>query len=212
MAGFLVVGQLRTEIGVSERLEVASEQDLTRIFAGLNEEAAALREEVTDLRIQLQLLESSAQGEEVAQEAAARELSQLEVLAGLVPAVGPGISLRIADPVGAVGFDLLLDVVQELRNARAEALGLNGLRIGASAYLEEIDGRILLMGVPVDPPYVVEAIGEPSTLEGGLQIPGGAVDVLSALEGVDVTVERRGEVRLPALESPPVFRFARPSD
>lgn len=213
VVAFLLVGQLRTEAPLSERLEVASEQDLTRIFAGLNEEAAALRSEITELQIQLRLLESSAERERLAREAASRELEQLEVLAGLVPAAGPGIVVRIDDPFGAVGFELLLDLVQELRNARAEAIAIDDVRVGATTYIEAAGtgGAVVVGGDEVRAPYDVSAIGDPGTLEGGLKIPGGAADTLGALAGVEVTIERQGEVRVPALDRPPSFDEARPA-
>jgi hypothetical protein len=44
----------------------------------------------------------------------------------------------------------------------------------------------------------------------GLKIPGGAVDTLDALDGTQVTVERRSEVRVPALEQGPGFKVANP--
>lgn len=209
--GFLLVSQLRTQHSTSERLQVESEQDLTRIFAGLNEEADALRDEITELRIQLQLLGSSTQRDAIARQTATRELDDLEVLAGLAPAAGPGVVVRIDDPAGAVGFDRLLGIVQELRNARAEAVAVNGIRVGASSAFDGARGTVQLDGAPLSAPYTVLAIGDPSTLEGGLRIPGGAVDTLTALVRVGVTVERQGDVRVPALRRTPGFRLARPA-
>lgn len=210
--GFLLVSELRTSVGVEERLQIESEEDLTRIFAGLNDEANALRDEITELRIQLRLLESSAEREELAHETARRELADLEVLAGLVPAVGPGVVVRVDDPGHRVAFDLVLDMVQELRNARAEAIAVNGVRLGAATAFSQRHGRMLVGGVPTSAPYVVDAIGDPATLEGGLRIPGGTVDTLTALARVQVTVERQSEVRVPALRDAPELEHARPRD
>ena len=67
-----------------------------------------------------------------------------------------------------------------------------------------VDGKLL------GTPYRVTAIGQPATLDGGLKIPGGAVDSLSTIKGVQVDVSRRVEVRLPALARTPEFDAARP--
>jgi uncharacterized protein YlxW (UPF0749 family) len=212
LVGFLLTAQFRASRGVTEQLEAESEQDLTRIFSSLNEESAALRDEVADLRLELAALESSAARDELAREAATRQLEELEILAGLVPARGPGVGVRIADPAGSFEYELLLDLVQELRDAGAEAIAVNGRRVGASTAFSTSRGEVTVDGRPVSAPYEVVAIGDPATLEVGLRIPGGAADTLAALAEVSVEVERRSDVLVPALEHPPSFKVATPVD
>jgi uncharacterized protein YlxW (UPF0749 family) len=109
-------------------------------------------------------------------------------------------------------FELLLDLVQELRDAGAEAIAVNGKRVGGTTAFSVREGAVTVDGQTVAQPYDVVAIGDPATLEVGLKIPGGAIDTLDALDGTKVTVERRSEVRVPALERPPDFRSARPKE
>ena len=142
LVGFLLTAQFRATHGVTAQLEAESEQDLTRIFASLNEESAALRDEISELRLELAALESSAARDEVAREAAARQLEELEILAGLVPARGPGVGVRIADPDGSFEYELLLDLVQELRDAGAEAIAVNGRRVGANTAFSVRQGEV----------------------------------------------------------------------
>jgi uncharacterized protein YlxW (UPF0749 family) len=59
-------------------------------------------------------------------------------------------------------------------------------------------------------PYRVSAIGPASTLVGGLEIPGGALDTLAALRGVSAGVQRSDTLEIAALARPPVFRVAKP--
>jgi uncharacterized protein YlxW (UPF0749 family) len=211
VVGFVLTSQVRATRSLTPQLEAESEQDLTRIFAGLNEESSALRDEISELRLELAALQSSAQRDRLAQESAQRQLEELEILAGLVPVKGPGIAVRIADPEGNFGFELLLDLVQELRDAGAEAIAVNGQRIGAqTAFSSTRKGTVTVDGKEVAEPYEVVAIGDPATLEVGLRIPGGAVDTLDALQGASVVVERSSEVRVAALERPPSFKVANP--
>jgi uncharacterized protein YlxW (UPF0749 family) len=210
LVGFLLTAQLRTQRVVTQRLETESEQDLTRIFASLNEEGAALRDEVSELRLELAALQSSAARDQLAREAARRQLEELEILAGVVAARGPGVAVRISDPKTAFSFEMLLDLVQELRDAGAEAIAVNGHRVGAATAFAGAEAALAIDGAEARPPYEVVAIGDPGTLEVGLRIPGGAVDTIDALDGAEVTVERRSEVRVPALERPPVFKAANP--
>jgi uncharacterized protein YlxW (UPF0749 family) len=212
VVGFLVAAQLGTTGRGTENLAAESESDLTRIFASLNEESAALRDEISQLRLELAALQSSAERDQLARGAAQRQLSDLEILAGIVPARGPGVAVRISDPNATFEFELLLDLVQELRDAGAEAIAVNGRRVGGTTAFSARGSAVTVDGQEVAQPYEVLAIGDPATLEVGLKIPGGAVDTLDALEGTKISVERRSELRVPALEHPPAFKVARPRE
>jgi uncharacterized protein YlxW (UPF0749 family) len=212
VVGFLVAAQLGTTRGGTENLAAESESDLTRIFSSLNEESAALRDEISQLRLELAALQSSAERDRLARDAAQRQLTDLQILAGVVPARGPGVAVRIADPNGVFEFELLLDLVQELRDAGAEAIAVNGRRVGGTTAFSARGAAVTVDGQEVAQPYEVLAIGDPATLEVGLKIPGGAIDTLDALEGTKVSIERRSDVRVPALEQPPTFKSARPRE
>jgi uncharacterized protein YlxW (UPF0749 family) len=208
--GFLLIGQLRGTERFRRRLQAESEGDLTRILASLTTEADSLRDEVSALKLQLLQLETSGARDQASVEAADEERRALEVLAGTVAVTGPGIAIRIEDPRGTIGYDTLIDIVQELRDAGAEAIGVNGRRVGAASSFANRRGGVSLDGAPLAPPYTVGAIGAAVTLEGGLEIPGGAYDALDSLPGVHVETDRLPKIDLPALERPPAFRAARP--
>jgi uncharacterized protein YlxW (UPF0749 family) len=210
LVGFLLVGQLRGQVRYTQRLQAESEGDLARILASLTAEADALRDERATLELELATLETSSARDEAAVAAARAQIDALEVLAGVVPAHGPGIVLTVTDSRGAVGYDTFVDIVQELRDAGAEAIAINDVRVGATTAFGEQDGRILVGTVAVTAPYRVVAIGRPETLESGLAIPGGALDTLRTTPGVTATVVRVPDVTVPALASPPAFRVARP--
>ena len=210
VVGFLLVSQLRTTERFSQRLAAESEEDLARILASLTGEADALRDEISDLKLQLADLRASSREDDSAGQAAEQQLQALAVLAGTVPVTGPGIVLTIEDPAGTVAYDAIIDAVQELRDAGAEALAVNERRVGVASAFSERDGRVVLDGSPLSTPYRITAIGQPSTLEGGLKIPGGVLDTLGALGGVRAEVARSAKLDVPALARPPAFRTARP--
>lgn len=208
--GFLLVGQLQGEHEERAPLAAESEGDLARILADLNAEADALQGEIAELRIQLSDLRRSSQDETAAAEAADEQLRSLQVLAGTTPVQGPGVLVTVTDPNGSITYDTLIDIVQELRDAGAEAVAVNDVRIGVATAFAERDQKITVDGTVLTPPYRIAAIGQPATLDGGLKIPGGAVDAVSTIRGVSVDVARRVEVDLPALDRPPLFDAARP--
>lgn len=210
LVGFLLVGQLQGPRRESPPLEAESEGDLARILSDLNAEADALQNEIAELKVQLNELRRFSQDESAAVEAADEQLRNLQVLAGTTPVSGPGLVMSITDANGLLTYDTLIDVVQELRDAGAEAVAVNDRRIGVSTAFAERDGRITVDGTVLAAPYRVSAIGQPATLEGGLKIPGGAVDAVSAVKGVRVELAKQASLSLPALARPPEFDVARP--
>lgn len=210
LVGFLLVSQLRGTQRFRQRLAAENEGDLTRILASLTTEADALRDQIGALKLQLLTLQTSSQQDVAASQATADELRTLEVLSGTVTVTGPGIIVTIDDSARATRYDTMIDVVQELRDAGAEAIAINNHRVGVASWLTQREGRIVLDNEPLDAPYAVEAIGDATTLEGGLRIPGGAVDSLTALKDVKVAIQRSANLVIPALAKAPVFRAAHP--
>ena len=210
LVGFVVVSQFRGEHRITRQLQAESETDLARILSSLDGEADSLRDEIATLRLQLQAVQTSSRRDEATAKAAQDQLSDLQVLAGTVPVHGPGVVVTVTDPDRSLRYDSLIDLVEELRDAGAEALAVNGNRVGGGSAFFPQAGAIALDGVALTTPYRVTAIGEPATMETGLAIRGGAVETLSAAKNVHVDVQRQGELVLPALAKPPAFRAARP--
>ena len=207
---FFAVAQLGSTQRFSQRLQAENEGDLTRILSNLTTSDAELRDEIGALKLQLQSLRTSSAQDVAAQKLAEQQLADLQVLAGTVAVNGPGVIVSIDDPDGSVKYDMLIDVVEELRDAGAEAISVNAHRVGAASWFGEQDTKVVLDGVALSPPFVVNAIGQPATLDGGLAIPGGAIDTLRTQRGVRADVRRVARLDLPALASAPSFVTARP--
>lgn len=210
LVAYLLVGYLRVPDPFRQRMELTTEGDLARILSSLSGESQTLEEELSALKIELANLQNASANQDTKTEAVNAQLNALQVLAGTTPVKGPGISVVIADPQRSVTFDVLLGVVQELRDAGAEAIAVNGRRVGARSYFASENSSVSLDGVSLSSPYNISAIGSTSALEGGLKIPGGSLDTLKAEEGVAVDVSKRESLSLPALENAPAFRAAVP--
>lgn len=210
IVGFLLVGQLQGPRRESPALEAESEGDLARILSDLNAEADSLQSEIAELKVQLNDLRRFSKDESAAVEAADEQLRNLQVLAGTTPVAGPGLIMSISDPEDLVTYDTVIDIVQELRDAGAEAIAVNDRRVGVSTAFAEREGGVAIDGVVIAAPYRISAIGQGATLEGGLKIPGGAVDAVSTLKGVKVQLSKQASLSLPALAQPPEFNAARP--
>ncbi|WP_233580603.1 DUF881 domain-containing protein [Streptomyces triticirhizae] len=192
--------QVRAAGSEDTALRGARPEDLVRILSDLEDRSARLEDEQSTLEDQRAELENSSdQAEEARRQSEERE-RQLGVLAGTVAAEGPGITLRVDDPTGAVTADMLLDAVQELRAAGAEALQINGVRIVASTSFVDHNGGVHVDDERVRAPFVIDAIGRPQDLEPALNIPGGVVQSMENKQAA-VAVTRPETVTVDALRS-----------
>lgn len=208
LVGYFLVAQAGSTQRFSQRLQAESEGDLTRILSDLTTTDAELRDQIGALKLQLQVLSTSTEQDTAASKAAEEQLNDLSVLAGTVPVTGSGIVVTITDPHSSIQYDLMIDLVEELRDAGAEAISVNNLRVGAGSWFGEGANSVELDGHPLVSPYQVSAIGQPATLDGGLSIPGGALDTFRTQNGVTVAVQRLAKVDLPALAEAPSFKSA----
>lgn len=210
LLGFVLVAQVRATEAVGERLAGEREEDLAQILSNLSAEADRLTLEITDQRLTLLALQNAAQGDQVALRTLEQRLEELRILAGVVAAEGEGVAFTIHDPEGQVRQDLLVDAIQELRDAGAEAMAVNGIRLVVSSAFSVRSERLLLDGQRLTPPYRIAAIGPAETMAKALAIPGGAIDTLQAREGVRAEVEQLERLEVPARPEASPFVFGEP--
>lgn len=194
----------------SSALRGARQEDLVRILDELDGRTKRLEEEKQRLEDQRRELESSSNQAEEARKQTVEKERQLGILAGTVAAQGPGITLKITDPTGQVTSDQLLDTLQELRAAGAEAIQINGVRIVASSYFSDADGGVAIDGKKITQPYEFKVIGKPQDLEPALNIPGGVVQTLEK-EQATVAVTRSAKIVVDALRVAKQPDYARSS-
>ena len=104
----------------------------------------------------------------------------------------------------------MLDVINELRAAGAEAIEINAgdqaVRVGVDTWVVGNAGALAIDGLTLSPPYSVLAIGDPPTLAAAMNIPGGAVDSVERVGGTMTVqpVRPRRHHHLAATETAPI--------
>jgi len=211
LLGFsLVVQAHQTQSG---KLTTLSQSELVRLLDDVTRRSDRLDAEARDLQQTSTELRTGSDRAAAAEKAARGRLEVLGILAGTLPAEGPGITLRIDDPKNAVDAAELLDTVQELRDAGAEAMQLGTVRVVASTSFVDagaIGAGVTVDGVTLTPPYTFVVIGDAPTLDSALNIPGGVLETLRQSEARG-TVRRGSALTVSAvhLVSPP--KYAIPS-
>jgi uncharacterized protein YlxW (UPF0749 family) len=206
--GFALVVQVRQT--QEQGLATLRQSDLVRILDDVTTRSARLEAEAQRLQAQRDTLRSGTDSAAAAEQAARERLEVLGILAGTAPAAGPGIELVVADPDRQVNAVVLLDTLQELRDAGAEAVQIGTVRVVASTAFVDSDAAILVDGVVVAAPFRVLAIGDPQTLASALEIPGGVLEVLRQ-RNAEGTVRQSLSVAIDALRTVEAPEYARPA-
>jgi uncharacterized protein YlxW (UPF0749 family) len=207
--GFGVVTQMRT-YEVNDTYAGYTQQALIDVLNGLAGTTQRAEAELARLEETRSRLQSDTSAERAATEQARAEIDSLEVLAGVVPVTGPGIRITITEETGPVDIDSLLDTVQEMRTAFAEAMQINGqVRIVASTSFEDGVGGIYVDGTLLEPPYVIDVIGDPATLKGGMVFPEGPIAQLED-DGAEVQVEELQSLDIESVTTVERPEFAQP--
>jgi uncharacterized protein YlxW (UPF0749 family) len=216
LLGVAIVTQVRqNESGDS--LETARPADLLVLLDSLQQREAALNTEVADLQRTLASLQASGSSDQAAIENARARLAALSILIGTVPATGPGVTLTIADNAPGLAPETMLDVINELRNAGAEAMEVQSsqgdpkvsVRVGVDTWVGGTPGALVIDGQTLNPPYTVVAIGDPPTLAAAMNIPGGAMDSVERVGG-KMEVQQSDRVDITALRQPKARQYAQP--
>lgn len=210
--GVAIVTQVRqNESGDS--LDTARPADLLVLLDSLRQREATLSTEVADLQNTLNRLQASGNTDQAAIENAQARLAALSILVGAVGATGPGVTVKIDDPGPGVAPEVMLDVINELRAAGAEAIQINAanqsIRVGVDTWVVGSAGSLTIDNKAFSPPYSLLAIGDPPTLAAAMNIPGGAEDSVKRVGG-RMSVQQSDHVEVTTLRPPKTRQYAQP--
>ena len=191
----------------------ARREDLIQLLDGLGSESRRLESEIADLEQTRSELRSGADTERVARDEARQRTEELAILAGTAPAEGPGIRLRIADPNGKVDADVLLDAVEEMRDAGAEVIEVNdSVRVVASTWFGTDASGLVVDGTRVTRPLTFDVIGDPHSLEEAARFRGGLVSAITGPGiGGQVQIDQESRVVVASLHAARENQYAQPA-
>ncbi|WP_406815620.1 DUF881 domain-containing protein [Mycobacterium sp. M23085] len=212
LLGVAIVTQVRqTESG--DALETARPADLLVLLDSLRQREGTLNTEVNELQNTLNSLQASGNNDQAAIQSAQSRLAALSILVGAVGATGPGVTVTIEDPGPGVSPEAMLDVINELRAAGAEAIEVNdahqSVRVGVDTWVAGMPGSLIIDSKTLSPPYSILAIGDPPTLAAAMNIPGGAQDTVKRV-GARMSVQQADRVDVTTLRQPKPHQYAQP--
>lgn len=224
--GFLISIQIGTaqssDIGGLIPVEKANslEQQLKQIRA----EKDAILQEYKDLEQRLAEIEEKNLSENTLMQAMAADLERYKISSGVVDVAGPGVIITVDDPIPTednpgdgystimLRYDLLLLLVNKLKDAGAEAISINGQRIIATTEISLAGDNVNINTVPTAPPYTIKAIGNPDTLDSTLTIRYGIVETMRNTYGLQVSISKQKELSIPRYSGVIKFRYAQEAE
>lgn len=200
--GLLAVTQVRAQDVYTRSLELETPSSLTTLIANLAERNNALRDEIFDLRLRTETAREDVASGKGSLTEAQRQVQQLEVFAARTAVKGQGISVRID---GSFDDRALSDLVNELRNAGAEAVAANGVRVGPRSWFGITADRSLTIDAkPMKGPWTVSAVGAPEVMYVAMTRTGGIIGQFELIyRNTRFTVTRETALDLPSLANPP---------
>ena len=136
------------------------------------------------------------------------EAEDLRLLLGDVPGEGKGIRVILQDgeydrasvnPNDYIVHEShVFKVLNELKISGAQAISINGQRLKANSFIQCNGPVITVDGKQHPAPFVIEAVGDSTTLSASLNLKGGVIQQL-VNENIVVTLEENQKLEMPKI-------------
>lgn len=203
--GFALVTQVRAQR--SDPLEGLSEQELVTVLDELGTQEQNLRTRRGELSSELDELRSAADEAQAREQAARKAETQAQIAAGTVPVHGPGVTVSVVDAGENLTSTQFVMTLGELRNAGAEAIELNGIRLSTRSSFTGQAGSMTVDGIPIASPYTWKVIGESQTIATALEIQAGSAAQMRA-KGASVAITPSADMTIESIATPRPPQFA----
>jgi uncharacterized protein YlxW (UPF0749 family) len=207
LLGLLAIGQLRGQANVPG-LSALSATELTQLIANLSAGNDLLREEVAQLTQRETAMQAAQDRGETTVDDLTEDLASIRAWSGLTPVTGQGIAITVHGSIGGDGID---DLMNEIRNAGAEAISIDGVRIVSGVAVAGAPGALSVGNQALGEAFEIRAIGSPQILTGTLTRTGGVIAQIGATYPlVTITVTPVERLTLPATDRTLTPTYAEP--
>jgi uncharacterized protein YlxW (UPF0749 family) len=196
LIGALLVGQLRSQARPIE-LASLSAQELSTLIEALSTRNTELSDGLADLREQIREYERAATEGQSNLAIGEEALIEVRAFGGLAPVDGQGIVIETEGSFDPVAVN---DIVQELRNAGADAIAIDDIRLTARSVAVLGTTAIEIDDVEIGRAFTITAIGSPDGLRAAMERPGGIMTLLEQSIQARFTIREDLSLTVPATE------------
>ncbi len=194
LIGVLLVGQLRSQARPTEITSLPA-QDLSELIDTLGARNRELRTGLADLRETLREYRVAGSQGQSALEVSREDLRRITAFAGLAAVQGQGLVLRVNGSLDTIALN---DLINELRNAGAEAIAVDDVRVTNRSVAVQGPRSLLLDGVEIGETFTLSAIGSPEGLLSALERPGGIIAQLEQFIDATIVATQSDSIMVPA--------------
>jgi uncharacterized protein YlxW (UPF0749 family) len=137
------------------------------------------------------------------------DLRRITAFGGLAAVEGQGIVMQVSGALDAIALN---DLLNELRNAGAEALAVDDVRVTHRSVAIQGPLALVVDGIEVGETFTLRAIGSPDGLLATLERPGGIIAQLEQFISATITARAVERLTLPATAVDLAPTVAQPAD
>jgi uncharacterized protein YlxW (UPF0749 family) len=194
LIGILLVGQLRSQARPTE-ISTLPAQELSQLIETLSGRNRELRTGLADIREQLREYRVAGPQGQSALDVTREDLRRVTAFTGLAAVEGQGIVLDVDGTLDAIALN---DLINELRNAGAEALAVDEIRLTQRSVAIQGARSLEIDGIEVGERFQLRAIGSPEGLLAAIERPGGIISQLEQFIEAAIAARQSDQITLPA--------------
>lgn len=192
----------------------------------MNEEKFALEKEIEEINNIIKEKENSIKELEELSDYSKKQvvidkLDNLKISSGMKEVEGPGIIVTMRDNkdedlAGDVDLDIVHDsdvlmIINDLKNAGAEAISINGQRILSRSEIKCGGPIIRVNGRSLGTPFTIKAIGDQNLLKASITAPNTYAYALKHVDEIDIEYSVKDKISIPEYKGTINFKYAKPS-
>ena len=223
---FLLCGILGAMLGLSVRTQQAVRQATAATGAAISQKQVEDQQRtITALQERINKYEAGVSSSSAQTRALSDDLKSAKFLAGLTAVKGPGILVTLNDskksfpgglPPGYAPPNIIHDtdinqIVNELKQAGAEAISVNDQRLVAVSAVRCAGPTVYVNNTMAAPPFIIKAIGDAKTMQAALNIPGGEADQVNHFDPAMLKSEAVKHLVIPAYSGVVQPKYAVPA-
>lgn len=179
------------------QIESMREDELQEAITNWKEKYEETDEKLQDTNKRILEYEEKIESNTETKELVDKELKEAEKNFGVTNVTGDGVIITLTDTdERSYNSRDLLDLVNELRAAGAEAISINDERITNMSSIVDISTRFIKINSnKISSPYVIKAIGDKTYLKSALTIKNGYFD-LKEKEGYNIEIQEKTNIKI----------------
>ncbi len=217
LVSFMLVTNIRNTVMDYDFIRLETVEAYNMEISQTKQDIEALEEHIEQKKLQIQEYQQALR-EGTLEEVLATEVGRQKMNSHLTPLQGPGVKVILEDsereldegedPNNLVIHDLdVLNILNDLRRAGAEALAINGQRVTGQTQIKCQGATITVNDVTYGQPFIIEAIGDPDTLNAAINAPTSYAYILREYYEIPVGSKISDEIIIKALEREPSVNY-----